>query len=102
MTFKQETIENEEKVVVEDDNSMVSMRPKFYNRNDGTAWSSDDILNYTKRPDLHEVSGNGHSVKVRQAFAAIFMHVLYFIDTSERDNILNVTLGAWTNLTFFV
>ena len=91
MTFKQETIENEEKVVVEDDNSMVSMCPKFYNRSDGTAWSSDDILNYTKRPDLHEVSGNGHSVKVRQVFASISMHVLYFIDTSEKDDILNVT-----------
>ena len=91
MTFKQETTENEEKVVVEDDNSMVSMRPKFYNRSDGTAWSSDDILNYTKRPDLHEVGGNGHSAKVRQVFAAISMHVFYFIDTSEKDDILNVT-----------
>ena len=75
----------------QDDNSMVSMRPKIYNRSDGTAWSSDDILNYTKRPDLHEVSGNGRSVKVRQVFAAISMHVLYFIDTSEKDDILNVT-----------
>ena len=92
MTFiKQETVENEEKVVLEDDNSMVSMRPKFYNRSDGTAWSSDDILNYTKRPHLHEVSRNGHSVKVRQVFAAVSMHVLYFIDTSEKDDILNVT-----------
>ena len=91
MTFKQETIEHEEKVVVEDDNSMVSMCPKFYNRSDGTVWSSDDILNYIKRPDLHEVSGNGHSVKVRQVFAAISMHVLYFIDTTEKDDIFNVT-----------
>ena len=53
-TFKRETIEHEEKVVVEDNNSMVSMRPKFYNRIDGTAWSSDDILKYKKRPDIHE------------------------------------------------
>ena len=81
MTFKLEKIENEEKVVDEDDNSMVSMRPNFYNRSDGTALSSDDILNYTKRPDLHQVSGNGHSVKVRQVFAAISMHVLHSIDT---------------------
>ena len=53
MAFKQETIEHEENVVVED--SMVSMHPKFYNRFDGTAWSSVDILYYIKRPDLHEV-----------------------------------------------
>ena len=91
MTFKQETIEHEKKVVVEDDNSMVSMRPKFYNRIDETAWSSDDILNYVKRPDLHVVRGNGHSVKVRQLFAAISVHFLYFIHTSEKDDILNVT-----------
>ena len=80
------------KVVVEDDNSTVSMRPKFYNRSDRTAWSSsDDIFNYIKRPDLNEASRNGHSVKVRQVLAAISMHVLYFIGKSEKDDIFNMT-----------
>ena len=93
MTFKTETIDNDEKLVVNSDNSVASIRPKHYRGSTGTVWASDDIQNRIKRPELHEIDDNSHDIAARKVFAAITMYIRYYIDTNEKEDIQNVTVS---------
>ena len=75
MTFKTETIDNDGKLVVNNDNSVASIRSKYYRGSTGTVWASDDIQNRIKRPELHEIDDNGHNIAARKVFAAITMYI---------------------------
>ena len=77
MTFKTETIDNDEKLVVNNDNSVASIRPKHYRGSTKTVWASDDIQNRIKRPELQEIDDNGHDIAARKVFAAITMYIRY-------------------------
>ena len=79
MTFKTETIDNDEKLVVNNDNSIASICPKHYRRSTRTVWASGDIQNRIKRPELHEIDDNGHEIAERKVFAAITMYIRYYI-----------------------
>ena len=52
-----------------------------------------DIQNRIKRPELHQIDDNGHGIAARKVFAAITMYIRYYIDTSEKEDIRNVTVS---------
>ena len=93
VTFKTETIDNDEKLVVNNDNSVASIGPKHYRGSTGTVWASDGIQNRIKQPELHEIDDNGHDIAARKVFAAITVYIHYYIDTNEKEDIRNVTVS---------
>ena len=88
MTFKTEAIDNDKKLLTNNDNSVASIRPKHCRGSTRTVWAY-----RIKRLEVHEIDDNSHDIAARKAFAAITMYIRYYIDTNGKEDIRNVTVS---------
>ena len=84
MTWKTENVKGEEKLIKEADQSLVTVRPKFYIGSSGSRWSSDLLQMRYKNPNLLELRDNSemYTIPARRFVAQVKDTVCYFSMTT--------------------
>ena len=92
MTWKTEIINGEEKLIKETDQSMVTIRPKYYIGSTGSVWAGDLLKLRYEGPKLFELKENSqcYSIPVRQCLSQINDCINYFKMTTADGDIHNM------------
>ena len=78
-------------MILEDDHSAVTIRPKHYVGSSRSVWASDSVVLRWKHPSLFEIECLSIEPVLRTYTAMVWDHLFYFVDTTEQDNIKCVT-----------
>ena len=84
MTWKTENVKGEEKLVKEADQSLVTVRPKFYIGSSGSRWASDLLQVRYENPNLFELRYNSeiYTIPAKRFVAQVKDTVCYFLMTT--------------------
>jgi len=81
-----------EQVVLKDDNSLVTVRPKFYIGSSGSVWASELVFLRWQHPNLFEIENpHSFSIGLRKYSAMVRDIMFYFVDTTEQQDIEKIT-----------
>jgi len=80
-----------ERVILEEDHSVVTVRPKHYVGSSGSVWASEKMLLRWEHPQLFEVEGSSYKSTLRKFAAMVWDYLFYFVDTTEYEDVSCVT-----------
>lgn len=86
--------DTKEKLVTEDDNHFVFVRPKAFVGSSGTVWASETIRLRQSHPDIFEVADEtkpSYSVGFRKTCSSIHCACFLYTDMTEHDDIVKAT-----------
>lgn len=78
-------------MIVKDDHSLVTVRPKHYAGSGGSVWASENVFLRWEHPQLYEVEITSLHSALRKYAAMVWDHLSYFIDSTEKEDVLSVT-----------
>jgi hypothetical protein len=85
-------INNEEKLLTEDDNHFVFIRPKAIIGSSGSTWASETIRLRQRNPSLFEVdNSSNYSLRFRQICSIIQCACFQYQDMAEEEDLLKAT-----------
>jgi hypothetical protein len=95
MSGHQEVIEDKVHLVNDVDQTIVTVRPKYYIGSSGSVWASETMLLRREVPQLFEVGEAGPyrlcSIPLRQFCAHVHDSLFYFQDTTMYEDVIAVT-----------
>ena len=95
MRWKAEVINGKTELIRSDDQSLVTIRPKFYIRSSGPIWASELLRIYYEQPHLFEIEGeaSGPSDNCKSVMLQIRDSVVYFFDSTNEIDLSDVRSG---------
>ena len=94
MTRHRETIDGKLHLVNDTDQTIVTMRPKYYIGSSGSIWASETMFLRRELPQLFEVSDGPYryrSIPLRRSCAHVHGCLYYFQDTTMYEDVMVVT-----------
>ena len=84
--------EASKKLLRDEDQSVVIIRPKYFFGSSGSVWASDYVKISHEYPHLFEVKTENTqwSVPVKRLCASVLDYTMYFLDTLEKEDVLRV------------
>jgi hypothetical protein len=76
-----------QRVVLKDDSSVVTVRPKQYVGSSGSVWASEHVYLRWNHPQLYEVHGQTLNPALRTFSAMARDNLFYFLDTTEKGDV---------------
>ena len=92
MRWKTEVIDGKTELILSDDRSLVTIRPKFCIGSSGSIWASEQLRIYYKQPHIFEVQGesSGFSDNSKSVMLQIRDSVFYFLDSTNEIDLSDV------------
>lgn len=81
-------------LILDDDDTVFTIRPKAYVGSSGSAWASDHMRVHSKLPHLLEIPGTGDAnmpTALKQMCACVHDSTFYFVDTTTEADVTCVT-----------
>ena len=78
-------------MILQDDQSVVTVRPKHYIGSSGSVWASEKVFLRWEHPHLYEIDGSLYDPLLRKFTAMVRDHVLYFLDTTDKGDVSCIT-----------
>jgi hypothetical protein len=83
-----------QKLVRDDDQSVVVIRPKYYTGSSGSVWASDYLKIAHEYPHLYTEKNEEWVMPIMKLGMSVSDHCAYFLDTTEKDDIERVKKGT--------
>ncbi|CAB3980479.1 RNA-directed DNA polymerase from transposon X-element [Paramuricea clavata] len=87
MSHKVKQMDGIQRVVLKDDSSVVTVRPKQYVGSSGSVWAWEHVYLQWKHPQLYEVHGQTLNPALRTLSAVARDNLFYFFDTTEKGDV---------------
>lgn len=82
-----------QKLVRDEDQSVVIIRPKYYTGSNGSVWASDYLKICHENPHLYTETDTQWVMPILKLGMSVSDHCTYFIDTSEKEDVEKVKKG---------
>ena len=88
-----EKIEGNTELITDQDQSVVTIRPKHYIGSSGSVWASDYMRLYHELPSLFQENPTNTDCSIKRQRLAIHSHdaLFYFADLTMKDNVVRAT-----------
>lgn len=83
-----------ERMILQDDQSVVTVRPKHYIGSSGSVWASEKVFLRSEHPNLYDIEGSSFDPLLRKFTAMVRDHVFYFLDTTDKGDVSCITNNA--------
>lgn len=80
-----------ERMILKDDHSVVTVRPKHYVGSSGSVWASEKVFLHWEHPHLYEIEGSPFDPLLRKFTEMVRDHLVYFSDSTEKGDVSCVT-----------
>lgn len=78
-------------MILKDDHSVVTVRPKHYVGSSGSVWASEKVLLRWEHPHLYEIEDSPFHPLLRKFTAMVRDHLVYFCDSTEKGDVSCLT-----------